>query len=160
MPIKNIETEYNGLKFRSKLEAMHAKFFDKHGIKWIYEPHIIEYSEGEYLPDFYFPEIKCYFEVKGDGVPGFGKALKAVSENSPKEDSEDFQPCVVIGDGSSLFGWFPEDPPQIVKCDECGKIYFIEEAGSWQCPVCKRTGDDYKNINYSTTSLRQDWKHR
>lgn len=58
--IKAIETEYNGLKFRSKLEAMHAKLFDNCGIKWIYEPYIIKYSEGEYLPDFYLPEMDIY----------------------------------------------------------------------------------------------------
>lgn len=64
-----IETEYNGFKFRSRLEARWAVFFDEAGIKYEYEPEGFEVSLGEnkkvrYLPDFYFPEWDVYGEVK------------------------------------------------------------------------------------------------
>lgn len=66
MEIKAIETEYNGYKFRSRLEARWAVFFDAAGIKYEYEPEGFELEDGtRYLPDFYLPEIDYYVEVKG-----------------------------------------------------------------------------------------------
>lgn len=69
--IKAIETEYNGYRFRSRLEARWAVFFDAAGIKYQYEPEGFEvsnfYQDGKvyrYLPDFYLPQFKCYAEVK------------------------------------------------------------------------------------------------
>ncbi len=38
MEIKAIDTVYNGYKFRSRLEARWAVFFDAAGIKYEYEP--------------------------------------------------------------------------------------------------------------------------
>lgn len=56
--IKAIETEYNGYKFRSRLEARWAVFFDALGVKYEYEPEGYETKDGtRYLPDF---KIKCY----------------------------------------------------------------------------------------------------
>lgn len=69
MTLKAIETQYNGYRFRSRLEARWAVFFDKAGIKYQYEPEGFEVEgyDGEvyrYLPDFYLPEIGIYAEVK------------------------------------------------------------------------------------------------
>lgn len=51
--IKPIETEYNGYRFRSRLEARWAVFFDAMGIKYEYEPEGYVLQDGEcYLPDF------------------------------------------------------------------------------------------------------------
>lgn len=53
--IKAIETSYRGYKFRSRLEARWAVFFDALGIKWDYEPEGFELPGGvRYLPDFFF----------------------------------------------------------------------------------------------------------
>lgn len=75
--IKPIETEYNGYKFRSRLEARWAVFFDALGVKYEYEPEGFDLGNGKYyLPDF---RVKCwgtrgeiwnkpfdlYIEVKG-----------------------------------------------------------------------------------------------
>lgn len=63
---KAIETEYNGYKFRSRLEARWAVFFDDLGFKYQYEPEGYVLNDGtKYLPDFYLPEIEYYAEVKG-----------------------------------------------------------------------------------------------
>ena len=76
--IKPIQTEYNGYRFRSRLEARWAVFFDAMGIKYEYEPEGFVLPSGkQYLPDF---KVKCwgkrgeigdepfdlYIEVKGD----------------------------------------------------------------------------------------------
>lgn len=56
--IKAIETEYNGYKFRSRLEARWAVFFDALGVEYEYEPEGFELPSGKrYLPDF---RVTCY----------------------------------------------------------------------------------------------------
>lgn len=60
---------YRGYKFRSRLEARWAVFFDALGIKWEYEPEGYHLSNGEmYLPDFFLPKFcgpkGIYAEVK------------------------------------------------------------------------------------------------
>lgn len=56
--IKPIETTYNGYRFRSRLEARWAVFFDTLGIVYEYEPEGFELESGKrYLPDFL---VRCY----------------------------------------------------------------------------------------------------
>jgi hypothetical protein len=67
--LKAIETHYAGRRFRSRLEARWAVFFDAAGITWQYEPEGFEGRSGfRYLPDFYLPYVDngVYFEVKGE----------------------------------------------------------------------------------------------
>lgn len=63
--IKAIETKYKGYRFRSRLEARWAVFFDAAGIEWKYEQEGFEAEDGtRYLPDFYLPRFDTYVEVK------------------------------------------------------------------------------------------------
>lgn len=82
--IRAIETRYRGYRFRSRLEARWAVFFDAAGIEWSYEDegwnllgsrkyvltHHIDYQKFAkepllYLPDFYLPQQECWIEIKG-----------------------------------------------------------------------------------------------
>ena len=78
--IKAKETYYDGYRFRSRLEARWAVFFDAARIKYIYEPegYVIpctyhgkyagdpDHEETDiYLPDFYLLDFDVYAEVKG-----------------------------------------------------------------------------------------------
>lgn len=71
--IQAIETRYAGCRFRSRLEARWAVFFDQSRIKWEYEPQGLNVSyrltrrEGtfSYLPDFWLPDLALWAEVKG-----------------------------------------------------------------------------------------------
>lgn len=85
--IKAIETQYKGYRFRSRLEARWAVFFDALGIEYQYEPEgfedvvwdgwssewvdgkLIEHQEEpkivRYLPDFFLPRTGTWCEVKG-----------------------------------------------------------------------------------------------
>src|SRR5690349_10918121 len=67
MTIKPIETRYAGCRFRSRLEARWAVFFDHLGIKWEYETqgYRIGPDERPYLPDFRLPHDDLWVEVKG-----------------------------------------------------------------------------------------------
>ena len=66
-----IETVYNGYRFRSRLEARWAVFFDALGIRYEYEKEGYELSDPrngkvfQYLPDFYLPEENVFVEIKG-----------------------------------------------------------------------------------------------
>jgi hypothetical protein len=70
--IPAIETRYAGCRFRSRLEARYAVFFDHLGIAWEYEPEGFETSQRLtlgpekvwYLPDFWLPTLGVYAEVK------------------------------------------------------------------------------------------------
>lgn len=68
MSITPLETRYAGCRFRSRLEARWAVFFDHLGIKWEYEPqgYVVEPNKRPYLPDFRLPELDAFVEVKGD----------------------------------------------------------------------------------------------
>lgn len=69
--IKAIETEYNGYRFRSRLEARWAVFFDAAGIRYVYEPEGFQLEDGTmYLPDFYLPILGIYVEVKNENAFG------------------------------------------------------------------------------------------
>lgn len=61
-----IETYYKGCRFRSRLEARWAVFFDTLEIRWLYEPEGFVLEDGtRYLPDFYLPDYELWIEVKG-----------------------------------------------------------------------------------------------
>jgi hypothetical protein len=61
---KAIETGYRGHRFRSRLEARWAVFFDALGLHYDYEPEGYQLTSGWYLPDFWLPAWRCWFEVK------------------------------------------------------------------------------------------------
>lgn len=52
MSIDAIETRYAGYRFRSRLEARWAVFFDQLGVRWEYEPEGYRVNGRPYLPDF------------------------------------------------------------------------------------------------------------
>lgn len=67
--IKAIETQYKGYRFRSRLEARWAVFFDAMGLRWEYEPEGYDLGkEGWYLPDFLIRSEKglpwIFIEIK------------------------------------------------------------------------------------------------
>lgn len=77
MSIKPIETVYNGYRFRSRLEARWAVFFDAVGIEYQYEPEGFILDDGtKYLPDFYMPRFNIYAEIKPSRASDDGKAEK------------------------------------------------------------------------------------
>lgn len=65
MQIRPIETSYNGHRFRSRLEARWAVFFDEVMIEYQYELEGYVLPHGErYLPDFFLPGLSLDVEVK------------------------------------------------------------------------------------------------
>lgn len=65
-----IETEYKGYRFRSRLEARWAVFFEKAEISYQYEPEGFQLKDGKnYLPDFLLTNEDIWVEVKGRPTP-------------------------------------------------------------------------------------------
>ena len=86
--IRAIETNYKGYRFRSRLEARWAVFFDRLGIRWQFEPEgfdLKKHNLGYYLPDFYLPDLNYWIEVK--------------PENFSREDEAAYEKlaCVAVG---------------------------------------------------------------
>lgn len=94
--MKAIETEYRGYKFRSRLEARWAVFFDACGVKWEYEPEGFDLGDGiYYLPDFLLHNVyfkyadedckgeDLYVEVKGQMTEADAKKIHIFSINEP-----------------------------------------------------------------------------
>jgi hypothetical protein len=66
---------YDGITFRSSLEADWAATLDSLGIAWEYEPTTVTLPSGAtYVPDFHLPEIGTWIEVKGRDIPRTEKA--------------------------------------------------------------------------------------
>lgn len=64
--IAAIPTTYKGVKFRSKLEAAWAEWFDSKEWVWSYEIEGYRLPSGTwYLPDFWLPDLRIFIEVKG-----------------------------------------------------------------------------------------------
>ena len=63
--LKAIETVYNGYRFRSRLEARWAVFFDTLDVEYQYEPEGFDLGNGIwYLPDFWLPRLELWVEIK------------------------------------------------------------------------------------------------
>lgn len=90
--IRAIETNYAGCRFRSRLEARWAVFFDHLGITWEYEAEGYETSAGRYLPDFHLDDGDLYVEVKG--------AQRALDDSLARISAfvtESGRPLIVLG---------------------------------------------------------------
>ena len=66
---KPIETFYNGILYRSKLEACWAAFFDHLDVRHDYELDAYALDAGNYTPDFWLPDVDdhggMWIEIKG-----------------------------------------------------------------------------------------------
>lgn len=132
MSVASIETRYAGCRFRSRLEARWARFFDHLQIRWQYEPQGIVApdrlnldggGEAAYLPDFWLPDLGMWAEAKGlwspDEARRFLSAAAHLSEHGadvlllppiPRVDGEKFPSLAVFhySDGElAEHAWHP-----------------------------------------------------
>jgi hypothetical protein len=145
--LQAIETRNKGYRFRSRLEARWAVFFDKMGTRWGYEKEGFHLSNGEmYLPDFWLPDLGVWIEVKGQKPTdaelqrcrmlrdGTDSAV-AIFHGLPSEDCGNgtlycFDSCdsgggcsvwygVSLGQRRGLAFWFP-------GCESNGRTFFAD----------------------------------
>jgi hypothetical protein len=150
--ISAIPTTYKGIKFRSRLEARWAVFFETVKTPWSYEPegfHLPSGPYGEpnpwtgevttldrdwnYLPDFWLPEVDAWFEVKGeDPALNYWTMLDAFQISTKKK--------VVIAIGN-----IPDVPDYYSESGYWGEHEVLHVLGDCQyefcrCTTCNRLG--------------------
>lgn len=145
--IKPIPTLYNGIRFRSRLEARYAAFFDELGWPWNYEPFDLDGYIPDYIIDFEVGPV--LFEVKG-----FDEEIEAACL---KIEFSGWQKEAVIAAGDvkhSAIGQILEPHPQVFVwstaelfyCISCGSPSLRAAEGSWRCRACgagKRGGNEH-----------------
>ena len=112
--MKPIETVYKGFKFRSRLEARWAVFFDACGVRWEYEPEGYILPNGQYyLPDFLLHDVTfnhagysegndLYVEVKGKMTAEDAEKIRQFAF-PPEADGDEYwipekmNPLLVVG---------------------------------------------------------------
>jgi len=125
--MRAIETVYKGYRFRSRLEARWAVFFDTLGVKWEYEKEGYDLGNaGWYLPDFWLPQVQMWAEVKPT-------ALAQVEEDKVRALARDGGPVLL------LIGT-PENKPY-------GAIEYFSELDDC-CIVDNYCIVDYRLTNY------------
>lgn len=107
MSIAAIETTYAGCRFRSRLEARWAVFFDSFGIPWMYEPEGYVIDGRLYLPDFYLPECATWVEVKGHEGALDKPFLRTASKYLPQHEVQN-----EAGPRLMVVGSIPESLPE------------------------------------------------
>jgi hypothetical protein len=161
MDIKPIETRYRGYRFRSRLEARWAVFFDNLGLKWEYEKEGYDLGNlGYYLPDFWVENLHDRFgrrgmfvEIKGHQatdleIEKLARLLKP-GEHAAMLD-EGMKPFGPYGDENEFLevswhnGGVGIDLPMVfMKCYSCGAVkYEFAEQNYCVCELCGSPADN------------------
>jgi hypothetical protein len=117
VPIRHaISTQYKGYKFRSRLEARWAVFFDALDVKYVYEKEGFDLGElGRYLPDFWLPHVT----LRSNLTPGLWAEVKPAY---PDKTEESKYHAMAEMTGS----------PLVLLCgEEVKNASFFEFTGSW-----------------------------
>lgn len=154
----SIPTEYNGTRFRSKLEADWARAFDALGIVWEYEPHGRYFGpDAFYLVDFYLPRSHQWVEVKGVFEPDDCRKIAALLEHIEPRPFTDPEVCpdialIACTPGGHFTGWqrgvvdrhanlleLSRKASKEIRafgCGLCGGWWFADDSLSWRCQCC------------------------
>jgi hypothetical protein len=153
IPLRAIETVYKGYRFRSRLEARWAVFFDTLGIKYEYEAQGFDLGKsGYYLPDFWLPREEVWVEIKGTPPPvsdvhkmhslclGGRPVLCLIGQPYQGE----YFGCIASMD----IGGF-QSITEIARCRKCDALNWLDErAPSWGslgrcCPTDKHPAPEF-----------------
>lgn len=93
--IKARETYYDGYRFRSRLEARWAVFFNRIDLEYKYEIEGFEMDETSYLPDFYIPSLDRWIEIKGQ--PLEISEIQKCEDFCRRKDNENIKFSILIG---------------------------------------------------------------
>lgn len=118
--IKAIETQYNGYRFRSRLEARWAVYFDAMGIEYEYEPEGFNTGFGNYLPDFFLPGINAYVEIKGNNAFSISETDDGVVFENGREEAEKYVYAAIEFSKEHTFIILQGDPVDTLLHDHGG----------------------------------------
>lgn len=147
--VRPIESGYAGCRFRSRLEARWAVFFDTMGIPWQYEPQGFTLSDGrKYLPDFLLPECGTWVEVKG-GADRLDRSLieqaaRDLPAIAPQPGCESGPRLMLLGpiprpQPGGDYGWPSLDADGMIGC--YGFSTYYKNRRPWWLPCSYYPGD-------------------
>ncbi len=127
---KPIETIWNGYRFRSRLEARWAVFFETCGFKWEYEIEGYNLKDlGPYLPDFWINDLKLWVEIKPNGTIRDGDYSESLLKIQALKQEVGYPACLIEGvPGDEKIYLFYEE-----TTDSSGGNAFTEEAEWVSC---------------------------
>lgn len=134
--IRAIETHYNGYRFRSRLEARWAVFFDAMHMDYCYEREGFDLDNKRYLPDFYFPDSKWFLEVKGDPLPDdlYTAAKLATASHRVVLLVSDLESRgVIVHRPPTETDGFMYIPARWAECPVCGGLALADYCGCERC---------------------------
>lgn len=157
-----IDTEYRENYFRLRTEARWAVFFEQIGWIWTYEKEGFQLKSGWYLPDFYFPDIDCFAEVKPFEFTE--EELNKCVEISAQMSKEIGSPDIVLLSGNpecKSYRTFSAgvETSEVVFIPKGQKYYpFYHSGGSFD----KRYFEDtYKAVRYAKMARFEfEWKEK
>lgn len=130
---KAIETYYRGYRFRSRLEARWAVFFDALGVRWAYETEGFELGDVRYLPDFWLPDHRAWVEIKPEKPEYNGLEWKKANRllmhqgwpvcfffGVPELDHGGIGLRYDMADSSGGLGY--DEPICWIRCRSCGRF--------------------------------------
>lgn len=154
MGIKPIPMMFNGVRYRSTLEADWAATFESLDMHYTYEPVALEIDgDTAYLPDFHLPTQNVWAEVKGPLNERIDKPrlLQAAFERGHRDEWAFTCPLVVLlrpaeNGTSSWEGTNEQQDIVIVLCPNCQHFGFMDYDGPWRCRrYCKNKTNKFWN---------------
>ena len=143
--MKAIETIYKGYRFRSRLEARWAVFFDAIRAEWEYEPEGFVLNDGsKYLPDF------LLHNVSGRGASEMYVEIKGVLTDKDYNKISLFS----YGNGNNVL--YNEADNPIIIFGKIPEEYYLQfgtiggkNAGQWFLDYSKDNDDRFYNLELS-----------
>lgn len=174
-----IPTLYDEQRFRSRLEATWARFFNVLGWRWVYEP----FDEAGWIPDFalittrhprgVLVEIKPEFTAAGI-ISAAGKAASYGGDRPvlmlgahPELDTDGAHGGVVAGVIREHHDGWPQHLTEAEwgMCLAHGGPTFYAPDGDWACQVCGERGEHHGGCDWwiwdhheSLLWLRMAWR--
>lgn len=150
-----IVTVYKGYRFRSRLEARWAVFFDALGLPWEYEVEGFNLGSGVlYLPDFWMPSLDAFIEIKGTPFERGDDAWEKASRLAAHSEKSVYVFCGQIKDAGNVVGLrftgvedWPGDPSDPwhtywFRCTVCGQFNLGRTAAELPCCDLKHRHPD------------------
>lgn len=141
--VTSVPLTYNGIRYRSHLEADWAAMLDHLGIYFEYEPEPYRLpSRACYTPDFFIPNQRVYLEAKGPHNERLYKPQEFAAVLRANEYPNAFLVVLLRPAGpTGCAMWEAVDgrqDPMLTDCPGCGGWAFadIDEHGDYYCRQC------------------------
>lgn len=141
MNIKPLPTQYDGYRFRSRLEARWYIAIKMMGMHPSYEYEGFDLGGIAYLPDFYIPRVglgpvitKLFIEIKPEPEDDLTKYIR-LSKSTPVIILNSSDVCSFGASWQYCYQGKSSRYLRLIKCHKCKLVNFLPEMYS-HCPGC------------------------